>query len=269
MVYVSIELKKILGGLGVLMAVLVPALLYLSLGNSQAAEEITAGAWGLSFQNPGQPPVANATQEELEQYHAKYIGNTEEPVIYLTFDCGYENGCTGKILDVLKKHQATAAFFVVGKYIETAPELICRMVEEGHIVGNHTWSHPDMSAISDREAFAQQLQKVKDAYQACTGQEMPLYYRPPRGEFSQENLEMADELGYQTVFWSLAYVDWLTDDQPTEEEAMEKLTSRIHNGAVVLLHNTSTTNAQVLDRLLTCWEEMGYTFGSLDTLFAD
>ena len=121
--------------------------------------------------------------------------------------------------------------------------------------------------ISDKTAFSQQLQKVRDAYQACTGREMPMYYRPPQGVFSQENLEMAKELGYKTVFWSLAYVDWKTDAQPTEREAMEKLTSRIHNGAVVLLHNTSTTNAAVLDQLLTRWEEMGYTFGSLDQLF--
>ena len=269
MVYISIELKKILGCMGLLLAVLIPALLYISYGDGQGTQTIEAGAWGLSFQNPGQPPVANATEEELEQYHAKYIGDTGEPVIYLTFDCGYENGCTEQILDVLAKHQAPAAFFVVGNYIETAPKLICRMVEEGHIVGNHTWSHPDMSAISDRDTFAQQLQKVRDAYKACTGEEMSLYYRPPRGVFSWENLELADELGYKTVFWSLAYVDWKTDDQPTTEEAMEKLTSRIHNGAVVLLHNTSTTNAKVLDQLMTCWEEMGYTFGSLDALFAD
>lgn len=263
---ITIELKKVLRCLGMLLVVVIPAVLYVSYRGS-GAEALETGSWGLSFQNPGQPPVGNATADELAEYDAKYIGDDQKSMIYLTFDCGYENGCTEQILDVLKAHNVPAAFFVVGNYIESAPDLIRRMVDEGHIVGNHTWSHPDMSAISDKTAFSQQLQKVRDAYQACTGREMPMYYRPPQGVFSQENLEMAKELGYKTVFWSLAYVDWKTDAQPTEREAMEKLTSRIHNGAVVLLHNTSTTNAAVLDQLLTRWEKMGYTFGSLDQLF--
>ena len=126
-----------------------------------------------------------------------------------------------------------------------------------------------MSAISEETAFAQQLQRVREAYEDCTGQEMPKYYRPPQGVFSQDNLVMAKKLGYRTVFWSLAYVDWKIDDQPSEQAAMEKLTARIHPGAIVLLHNTSSTNAAILDRLLTRWEEMGYSFGSLDQLFAD
>lgn len=265
--YKTVDLKKLMGFLGLLLAVLIPAAMFLSYRGG--ATVLETGSWGLSFQSPGQPPVADATADELGVYDAKYIGNTGENTIYLTFDCGYENGCTEKLLDVLKAHQAPAAFFVVGNYIESEPELVRRMAEEGHIVGNHTWNHPNMSAISDKNAFSQQLQKVRDAYRTCTGREMPMYYRPPQGVYSEENLKMAQELGYRTVFWSLAYVDWKTDAQPTEQEAMEKLTSRIHKGAVVLLHNTSTTNAAVLDQLLTRWEEMGYTFGSLETLFAD
>ena len=264
--WMTIELKKLLGGLCVLLAVLIPAALYLSYPEGDVLE---TGAWGLSFQTPGQPPVGNATEAELEQYDARFIGDTQKNVIYLTFDCGYENGNTEKILDVLQAHRAPGAFFVVGSYIESAPELVRRMAQEGHIVGNHTWSHPDMSAISEETAFAQQLQRVRDAYKDCTGQEMPKYYRPPQGVFSQDNLVMAKKLGYRTVFWSLAYVDWKTDDQPSEQAAMEKLTARIHPGAVVLLHNTSSTNAAILDRLLTRWEELGYSFGSLDQLFAD
>lgn len=124
-----------------------------------------------------------------------------------------------------------------------------------------------MSEITDKTAFSQQLQKVRDAYQDCTGEEMPMYYRPPQGVYSEENLQLAQELGYKTVFWSLAYVDWIADQQPGEEEALTKLTSRIHPGAVVLLHNTSATNAAILDRLLTRWEEQGYQFGTLDDLF--
>ncbi len=266
--YVTMDLKRVLRGLAVLLAVLIPAGLYLRLAG-QGTKTLETGSWGLSFPAPGQPPVGNATADQLAVYDARYIGDTRERTIYLTFDCGYENGCTGQILDVLQAHGAPAAFFVVGNYIETAPDLVRRMVREGHTVGNHTWSHPDMSAISDRATFLQQLQRVRDAFLECTGEEMPMYYRPPQGVYSQSNLEMAQELGYRTVFWSLAYVDWNTDDQPTEEYAMEKLTERIHPGAVVLLHNTSATNAAILDRLLSAWEDMGYRFGTLDALFSD
>ena len=266
--YLTIDVKKLLRWAAMFLAILIPGSMYLTM-RSRMPDAIEAGSWGLSFQTPGQAPVGNATADELKDYDAKFIGNTQEKTIYLTFDCGYENGCTGQMLDVLKAHGAPAAFFVVGNYIESSPDLLRRMAQEGHIVGNHTWSHPDMSAISDKAAFSEQLQKVRDAYQSCTGQEMPMYYRPPQGVYSEDNLRMAQELGYRTVFWSLAYVDWMTDKQPSEQEAMEKLTSRIHNGAVVLLHNTSTTNAAILDRLLSKWEEMGYRFGTLDALFAD
>lgn len=266
--YATIELKKLLPTAAILLAVLIPGAMYLA-ARREAEPVIETGAWGLSFQTPGQPPRADATADELKAYDAKYIGDTSQKTIYLTFDCGYENGNTGTILDVLKQHNAPAAFFVVGSYITSAPELVRRMQQEGHIVGNHTWSHPDMSAISEESAFAAQLQQVKDAYRDCTGAEMPDYYRPPQGVYSQDNLKMAQRLGYKTVFWSLAYVDWKQDQQPTEEYAMEKLNQRIHNGAVVLLHNTSSTNAKILDQILTKWEEMGYTFGTLDQLFAD
>lgn len=265
--YMTISMKKLLSCAAMLLAVLIPGVLYLQL-RQDAQNVLETGAWGLSFQTKNAPPVADATADELGVYDAKYIGNTKEKTIYLTFDCGYEAGCTETILDVLKAHNAPAAFFLVGNYIESQPDLVRRMVSEGHTVGNHTWSHPDMSAISDKTAFSEQLQKVRDAYKACTGKDMPLYYRPPQGVYSEDNLKMAQELGYKTVFWSLAYVDWKQDDQPTEEYAMEKLTERIHDGAVILLHNTSSTNAAILDRLLTTWEGMGYTFGTLDELFA-
>lgn len=266
--YITIDAKRILRWAAMFLAILIPGGMYLSM-KSTRRDILETGSWGLSFQTPGQAPVGNATQDQLKRYDAKFIGNTQSSTIYLTFDCGYETGCTAGMLDVLKAHNAPAAFFVVGNFLEAEPDLIRRMVAEGHTVGNHTWSHPDMSAISDEAAFSQQLQQVRDAYQSLTGQEMPPYYRPPRGVYSEENLRMAQSLGYRTVFWSLAYVDWNQDAQPSEAEAMDKLTSRIHNGAVVLLHNTSTTNAAILDRLLTRWEEMGYRFGTLDQLFAD
>lgn len=154
----------------------------------------------------------------------------------------------------------------MGNYLETSPDLVKRMVEEGHIVGNHTYHHPDMSQISDLASFQKEISSVEEKYQEITGSEMQKFYRPPQGKYSESNLKMAQELGYQTIFWSLAYVDWYVDQQPTQEEAYAKLLPRIHPGAVVLLHSTSKTNAEILDDLLTKWEQEGYTFGTLSDL---
>ena len=206
-----------------------------------------ADNWGLSFQEEGKSPVGNATFDELKAYNAYYAEDTEEKVLYLTFDCGYENGNTEPILDALKKHKAPATFFVVGNFISTSPDLVKRMHEEGHTVGNHTYHHPDMSQISTKEAFAKELGDVEELYQEITGKTMTKYYRPPQGKYSPDNLQMAKDMGYHTFFWSLAYVDWYQDDQPTHEEAFDKLLGRIHPGAIVLLHSTSSTNAEILD----------------------
>ena len=231
-----------------------------------AAVAVSTDNWGLSFPTEGQSPVGNATVEELAQYNAYYLGDTSQKVIYLTFDCGYENGYTASILDTLKKHNAPAAFFVVGNMIESAPDLIRRMVAEGHIVGNHTYHHPDMSSISDQAAFQKELESLEALFQETTGQTLSKYYRPPQGKYNVENLRQAKALGYKTILWSLAYVDWYVDDQPTPEQAYSKLLPRIHDGAIVLLHSTSRTNAEILDELLTKWEEMGFSFASLDQL---
>ena len=222
--------------------------------------------WGLGFSGEGQPPTANASPEQLKPYDTYYIGDTSKKVIYLTFDAGFENGNTAVILDALKKHNAKATFFLVGNYIKTSPELVKRMVEEGHIVANHTYSHPDMSAISSQDAFQKELSKLEDLFETTTGKKMVKYYRPPQGKYSVENLKMAKAMGYKTIFWSLAYVDWYQDKQPTKEEAYKKLLGRIHPGAIVLLHSTSKTNGQILGELLGKWEEMGYSFGTIDEL---
>lgn len=222
--------------------------------------------WGLSFGEPGTQSVGNASSEDLAWYDAYYVGSDDEKVIYLTFDCGYENGNTEPILDALKKHDVQATFFVVGHFLETAPEMVKRMVEEGHTVGNHTYHHPDMPTISDQEAFRKELDDVAALFAEITGTELSSYYRPPQGKCNVENLRMAQEMGYHTIFWSLAYVDWDQDNQPGHEEAFSRLTGRVHPGAVVLLHNTSRTNGEILDELLTRWEEMGYTFRQLSEL---
>ena len=236
------------------------------LGAAEAAASITD--WGLSFQSEGAPPVANASQEYLRNFDALYVGDANQKEIYITFDAGFENGNTERILDALKKHGVKATFFLVGNYFETQPELVKRMAEEGHTIGNHTYSHPDMSKIGDIQSFQTELQKNEALYRDILGSEMPKLYRPPQGKFCEENLKMAQQLVYSTVFWSLAYVDWYTDDQPTSEQAFSKLLPRIHPGAVVLLHSTSSTNAEILDELLTKWEETGYSFGDLEAYCA-
>ena len=224
------------------------------------------GNWGLSFQTDGEPPIANASMEELAKFNAYYAQNTTEKVLYLTFDAGFENGNTPIILDALKKHSAPATFFVVGTYIESNPDLIKRMEKEGHIVGNHTYHHPDMTKLSSLSAFEKELKDVENAYNNVTGKEMTKFYRPPQGKYNENNLQMAKELGYHTFFWSLAYVDWQENNQPTKEEAFDKLLTRVHPGAIVLLHSTSKTNGEILDELLTKWEEMGYHFAPLSEL---
>ena len=152
--------------------------------------------------------------------------------------------------------------------LENNKDLILRMTEEGHTVGNHTYHHKDMSQISSKEAFAEEVQSVEELYKEITGEEMTKYYRPPQGKYSESNLQMAKDMGYKTFFWSLAYVDWYENQQPSKEDAFDKLLSRIHPGAIVLLHSTSSTNAQILDELLTKWEEMGYSFKSLEDLIS-
>ncbi len=233
-----------------------------------AGDALETGNWGLSFREEGAAPIGPASVQQLKGYDAAYLGDTSQKVIYLTFDAGYENGCTAKILDALKKHNAPAAFFLVGNYVEKNADLVRRMVDEGHLVGNHTMHHYDMSKLEDKAAFSKELTDLETLFRDTTGKDLPKYYRPPQGIYSEKNLTHAQELGYRTVFWSLAYVDWNNDSQPTAEQAYSKLLPRIHNGAVVLLHSTSQTNAEILDGLLTKWEEMGYSFGNLEDLFA-
>ena len=221
---------------------------------------------GLGFGTEGKPPTGNASAEELKKYNAYFIGDTTQNTIYLTFDCGYENDNTEPILDALKKHDVKATFFVVGNFLETSPEIVKRMIAEGHTVGNHTYHHLDMSSISSMDAFKKETQDVENLFEQITGTPITKFYRPPQGKYNIENLKMAQELGYHTFFWSLAYVDWYQDKQPTKDEAFGKLLKRIHPGAIVLLHSTSSTNAQILDELLTKWEEMGYTIKPLTEL---
>lgn len=230
-----------------------------------------ATAWFFKKTKDHTQPSLDPRLSFIEKYNCAYVDKTHssdnsDKVLYLTFDAGYENGNTEPILNALRKHNAKATFFVVGHYLDSAPELIKRMVNEGHTVGNHTLTHPSMSSIQDKEAFKKELDGVEKKYKELTGLTMTKFYRPPRGEFSKKNLEMAKEMGYETFFWSMAYVDWNVDSQPSKEEAFDKMLGRVHPGAIVLLHSTSKTNGEILDELLTKWEEMGYHFSTLEDL---
>lgn len=237
----------------------------------QAAENsiaVQSYEWGLHFEQDARMPVPNRPDSEINQYRAYFHGPRDKKIIYLTFDAGYENGYTRQILDVLKKHNVPAAFFLVGPYIKEHRELVKRMAAEGHTVGNHSYNHPDMRTKSKSD-FLKELSDTRRVYKEVTGQDMQKFYRPPEGKFTTENLKWRSEAGYVTVLWGSAYVDWNVDDQPSDEYAFGKIASRTFDGTVFLLHSTSQTNARILDRQLTKWENEGYTFGDIRQLESD
>jgi len=191
--------------------------------------------------------------------------DNDEKVIYLTFDAGYENGNVSKILDALKAHNAVGTFFVLEHLIRDNTELVKRMFDEGHTVANHTMTHKNM-ANQSKEVFENELYGLEKLCRDLTDHDMAKLYRPPEGSFSRENLEILHDMGYHTVFWSCAYADWDNNKQPSEEYAIEKLTSRLHNGEILLLHPTSSTNAAIMDRFLTMLENEGYRCAGVEEL---
>lgn len=222
--------------------------------------------WYFNPRNDGKQPDPIKEVSFFSKYGAYYVGKPDEKVLYLSFDAGYESGNTSKILDTLKKHNAPAAFFVVDHYIKTNPDLIKRMVDEGHLVCNHSKSHPSMASITDLEKFKDEIQSVEKSYKEVTGKDIPKYFRPPMGKFSELSLKYTQDLGYDTIFWSFAYVDWLENSQPSHDDAKQKIYSRTHPGAILLLHPNSKTNTDILDEVITHWKLEGYTLKSLDYL---
>lgn len=225
----------------------------------------TSYNWYFKPREDGQQPVVADNAPFIDNYNVRYLGDPDQKILYLTFDSGYENGCTEKILDVLKEKNVPAAFFVTGHYMDSNPDLIRRMEEEGHLVCNHTVHHQNLCAVS-AEDFENEVEGLASKYEEITGKAMPKYLRPPEGAYSEQALAYADQLGYTTVFWSFAYKDWLNDDQPDPEASIEKILSRTHNGAILLLHSTSATNAEILSKVIDQWTEQGYTIKSLDEL---
>lgn len=206
----------------------------------------------------------------LKDYNAVYgdvkAAESGDKVIYLTFDVGYENGNVERIVNTLKKHNAPAAFFVLENFVKRNPSLVKRMSEEGHLICNHTLTHPDMTKITDKTRFALQLSRLEEVIKETAGVSCAKFYRPPEGRFSRENLQYATELGYKTVFWSFAYADWDNQRQPSPDEALKRILGNAHPGEIMLLHPTSKTNADILDRALTELKNEGYRFASLSEL---
>ena len=233
-----------------------------------AHDETTAYNWYCKNNDTHTLPILDSCFDFMMDYDCYYANCNagDDKVIYLTFDAGYENGNVEKILDVLKNHNATGAFFVLENIIMRNPEIVKRMSDEGHLVCNHTAKHHDMTTITNKNQFAKELNTLEEAYFSLTGREMAKFYRPPEGRFSEQNLKYAKELGYKTVFWSFAYADWDNNKQPDEQASIDKVLAHTHNGEIILLHPTSATNAAIMDRLLSEWENEGYRFGSLTEL---
>ena len=240
--------------------------------NVIAAGEEDALHWCLKNNETQDQPAIDAVQSRIEKYNAYYVDKrctkaSNDKVLYLTFDAGYENGNVAKILDILKEENVPAAFFVLKNIISKQTTLLHRMVDEGHIVCNHTMTHRDTTRMTEEE-FGQELTGLADLYKEAIGEEMPRYYRPPEGCYNEKTLRWASAMGYKTVFWSFAYVDWDNDKQPEPEIAKEKIRKHTHNGAVILLHPTSETNVKILSDLIKDWKAQGYRFGTLDELCA-
>jgi len=242
-------------------------------GSTVASAQEPVFGWYCVRNKDHRQPMMGADLLWVENYNGYYVDHThndtaEEKVLYLTFDAGYENGNVAKILDILKKEDVKGAFFVLDHLIENDTALVCRMAEEGHIVANHTAKHRDITKFESKEALQAELSALETLYQTQTGREMPKYFRPPEGKFSKQSMMWLSELGYDTIFWSVAYADWDNGKQPSPTYAKAKIMDHIHNGAIILLHPTSTTNVAILGEVISECRAQGYRFGTLDELTA-
>ncbi len=258
-------MKKILVSILTLLMLISPSFVI------NAEETLNATAWFFKKNNEHKQPVLDSRLSFIEKYNCRYVdkmhgdGN-EDKVLYLTFDAGYENGNIELILNEMKAQNVAGSFFILENLVKKNPELVKRMADEGHLVCNHTARHRDMSRVKDIETFEKELKRLEDAYTECTQKQLAKIYRPPEGRFSELNLQFTDSLGYKTVFWSFAYEDWDNNKQMSEDKAIEKVLGGTHNGAVILLHPTSSTNAKIISRLITEWKSQGYRFETLDNL---
>ena len=238
--------------------------------NSQTVETSSTGVvsdkkieWGIKRgDNHEQPDLGSENRRIIDQYEGISIGNSEKPYVYLTFDCGYEAGYTEKILEVLKQNDVKATFFITGHYLNSQSDLVKRMIDEGHIIGNHTADHICMPE-STNEEIKEDVMELHTALYDKFGYEMK-YIRPPKGEYSERTVAYTNTLGYTTVMWSFAYDDWNENKQGREDYGKQKILDNVHNGEVMLLHSTSKDNSNILDYCIKEIKNMGYEFRSLD-----
>jgi len=223
--------------------------------------------WGYK-KNGNEPPSIGKYEHVISPYDVIYIGDTDTKDIYLTFDSGYETGNTSILLDILKETDVPATFFVTGHFIKENADLVMRMYEEGHIVGNHTWSHPDLTSTSTKEV-EDELSRIENRYFEITKSEMLKFVRPPRGTFSPNSLKTLEDLGYVTVLWSLAYVDWHQGSERGWEYAYDSVMDNIHNGAVILMHSVSDENTLALRKIIDDLKKKEYKFKPLTNLITD
>ena len=221
-------------------------------------------AWGLKRENNNMQPKFNKPDTDvLDKYGGIYVGNNEKKYVYFTFDEGYENGYTNQILDTLKKCDTPAAFFITGDYLKTSGDIVRRIIDEGHIVGNHTNSHPSMPDLKSKEKIEDQLKILEEKVMSEFGYQMK-FFRPPMGEYSEYILEIINNMGYTTVMWSFAYDDWDVNNQKGSQYAKDKILKNVHPGAILLLHAVSKDNANVLEEVINEIRNMGYEFKSLE-----
>lgn len=219
--------------------------------------------WGIKRNaNHEQPDVGIENKTVLEENNGICLGNKEDKVLYLTFDEGYEAGYTKEVLKILKENEVKATFFLTAHYVNTQEELVRQMIDDGHIVGNHTVNHKSMPSLTEEEIKKEIMDLHQGVYEKF-GYEMK-YIRPPKGEFSEKTLWITNSLGYKTVMWSFAYEDWNEEKQPDEENAKKKIIDNLHNGEIILLHGNSKTNTNILDNVIKEAKSRGYEFKSLD-----
>ncbi len=231
---------------------------------------VSAKSYGYGIKRCERGVIPSPGEEVLEifkRHKVTYIGNTNEKSIYLTFDAGYETGTMSDILDILLEKDVTATFFLTGHYIKTEPDLVRRMVNEGHIVGNHSYNHLDFTK-SSKEKITNDIKRLEDIYNEVTGEKMIKLVRPPEGTFSEESLSITDELGYHTLFWSIAYIDWDKNKRYGWEYAYQNVCGRIHNGAIILMHSVSKDNLEALPKIIDDLRSDGYKFSSITSLIS-
>lgn len=260
-------IKKFLTFLLICLSILYP-------GEFSASAKSESLSWYCIRTKDHKQPSCDAKMSFIKEYGGYYVDEShgdsdKDKVIYLTFDAGYENGNIEKILDVLEQEKVTAAFFVLEHLITKNPDLILRMVENGHLVCNHTSKHLDITKCDTVNQLKAELSQLESKYKSLTGQEMPKFFRPPEGRFSLQSMKFLNQLGYKTIFWSFAYADWDNNNQMPREAALKKILSNIHNGEIMLLHPTSSTNAEIIGDLICNLRSKGYRFGTLYQLVND